>query len=79
MDKSLEIQVKSSDALRKMYETCDELGILRRYSEELGEVEACIHEKWFLFYVDKSVLEDERSLDEVFEDMERLVDSYWRE
>lgn len=79
MDKSLEIAVKSSQALREMYETCDELGILRRYSEGLGEVEVCIHNKWFLFYVDKRVLDDERALDEAFEDAERVADSYWRQ
>ena len=73
MDKSLEVEVSSTDALRKLYETCDELGILRRYSEELAEVEVCIHDKWFLFYVDK------RALDEAFEDAERVADSYWRQ
>ena len=79
MDKSLEVEVSSTDALRKLYETCDELGILRRYSEELAEVEVCIHDKWFLFYVDKRALGDERALDEAFEDAERVADSYWRQ
>jgi hypothetical protein len=79
MDRSLEVEVRSTDTLRKLYETCDELGILRRYSEELAEVEVCIHDKWFLFYVDKRILDEERALDEAFEDAERVAERYWRQ
>lgn len=79
MDKSLEVEVSSTDALRKLYETCDELGILRRYSEELAEVEVCIHDKWFLFYVDKRILEEERADQEAFDDAQQIAEMYWRQ
>ena len=79
MEKSLEVEVSSTDVLRKLYEACDELGILRRYSEELSEVEVCIHDKWLLFYVNKRALDDERALDQAFEDAQQIAESYWRQ
>ena len=79
MDKSLEVEVNSTDTLRKLYELSDELGILRRYSEGLAEVEVCIHDKWILFYVDKRILDEERADQEAFDDAQRLAETYWRQ
>lgn len=79
MDKSLEIEVKSVDVLRDMFDLFEELGLMHRYSRDMGELEVRIHDKWLLFYVSKRVLDDERALDEAFEDAERVADSYWRQ
>jgi hypothetical protein len=79
MDKVLEVQVKSTDTLRKLYETCDELGILRRYSEELAEVEVCIHDKWVLFYVDRATLQQDQQDAYWQDDAERVAEGYWKD
>jgi hypothetical protein len=78
-DRSLEVEVNSSDIVRKLYELFDEMGLTHRFSEESGEVEVAIHGVWLLFYVNKRVLEDERKLDEAFDDAQRLAENYWRQ
>ena len=78
-DRSLEVKIDSSDTLRKVYELFDELGLAKRYSEELGEVEASIHGEWLLFYVDRRVLDQERAEDRWFEDAQQIAERYWRQ
>ena len=78
-DRSLEVQIASRDTLVRLYELFDELGLTHRYSEERAEVEVSIHGVWLLFYLDRRVMEDERALDEAFEDAERVAETYWRQ
>lgn len=79
MDKSLEVEIKSRDTLEKLYELFDELGFSHKYSEERAEVEVSLHGHWLLFYLDRRVLQDEATLDEAFEDAERIAETYWRQ
>ena len=78
-DRSLEVEVRSRDTLEKLYELFDELGFTHAYSEERAEVEVSLHGHWLLFYLDRRVLQDEATLDEAFEDAERIAETYWRQ
>ena len=78
-DRSLEVEVRSRDTLEKLYELFDELGFTHVYSEERAEVEVSLHGPWLLFYLDRRVLQDEATLDQAFEDAERIAETYWRQ
>jgi hypothetical protein len=78
-DRSLEVEVRSRDTLEKLYELFDELGFTHTYSEERAEVEVSLHGHWLLFYLDRRVLHDEATLDQAFEDAERIAETYWRQ
>lgn len=75
----MEIEVKSSEVLRRLFMALDDLGFAHRYSEDLGEFDIKIGDKWFTFYVDKRVLDEERAHDEAFEDAARVAEYYWRQ
>jgi len=75
----MEIEVKSSEVLRQLFMSFDDFGFAHRYSEDLGEFDIKVGDKWFTFYVNKRVLDEERAHDEAFEDAARVADYYWRQ
>lgn len=78
-DRSLECEISSSETLRNMYELFDELGHAKRYSEELGELEICIHGEWLLFFVAEKALKDEQEYERWAKDAELVAEGYWRQ
>lgn len=79
MQKITNIEVPDSDVLRKLFEAFDELGFAHRFSEELGEFDVNIGGEWFMFYVNKRAMDDERAEREAFEDAQRVAEYYWRQ
>jgi len=78
-DRSFECEVGSSETLYKMYELFDELGYARRYSEEMGELEICVHGHWILFMVSERAFKDEKEYKRWAEDAELVAEGLWRQ
>jgi len=74
-----EVKVMSSEQLYNLYKAFDDLGFAHRYSEELGEFDIKMGEKWFTFYVDHDVLKDEQEDQRWAADAEMVADYYWRQ
>lgn len=79
MQKITNIELPSTEVLTKLFWAFDELGFTHRYSLELGEFDVKIGEQWFMFYVDRRALDEERAHDEAFEDAQRVAEYYWRQ
>lgn len=73
------IMVQSSEQLDKLYDAFEDLGLVHRYSAELGEFDVKTGDTWITFYVDHRVLDEERAEDEAFADAQRVADTYWRQ
>ena len=78
-DRSLEVEVQSSDTVRKLYELFDEMGLTHRFSEEMGEIEVAINGTWLMFYVNKRALEEDALLEAAFDDAQMIAEGHWRE
>ena len=87
------IMVQSSKVLSDLYEAFDQLGLVHRYSDELGEFDVNLNarkqldarhkivpeDNWVMFYVDPNVLAEERAEDSWAEDAYAVADGYWRQ
>lgn len=73
------IKVQSSDVLTRLYEVFDELGMVHRFSEELGEFEVKSGDTWFSFFVDPDVLREEREEQDWLESSYREAEMFWNE
>lgn len=79
MQKIINIEVPSSDSLRKLFEAFDDLGFAHRFTEELGEFDVNMGGEWFMFYVNRDVLKDEQEDQRWAADAEAVAEYYWRQ
>lgn len=73
------IMVQSSDVLRKLLEAFEELGMVHRFSEELGEFDVKLNDTWVCFYVDPQAMQEERDAEAWAQDAYAVADGYWRQ
>lgn len=73
------IMVQSSEALNKLYDAFEDLGLVHRYSEELGEFDVKTGDTWVCFYVDPLVLQEEHDAEAWAQDAYAVADTYWRQ
>lgn len=73
------VKVQSTEALVKLYEAFDDLGLVHRYSEPLGEFDVKTGDTWVCFYVDPIARKEEREDQAWADDAYAVADSYWRQ
>jgi uncharacterized protein YutD len=71
--------VQSSAQLEKLFNAFDDMGFAHRYSEELGEFDIKIGNRWVLFQVDAQVMEEERDSERWAADAYAVAETYWRQ
>jgi len=71
--------VQSSAQLAKLFNAFDDMGFAHRYSEELGEFDIKIGNRWVLFQVDPQVMEEERDSERWAADAYAVAETYWRQ
>lgn len=77
--KSVDVKVQSREVLERLYEVFDELGMVHRYSAELGEIDVKIENDWLNFYLDPDVMKDEQEDQRWADDATMVADYYWRQ
>lgn len=77
--KSVDVKVQSREVLERLYEVFDELGMVHRYSAELGEIDVKIQDDWLNFYLDPDVMKDEQEDQRWADDATMVADYYWRQ
>lgn len=78
-DETLECEVDSSEQLARLYSLFDNLGLAKRYSEEMGELEIAVHGEWAMFFVSERQLRDEAEYRRWADDADRVAEGYWRQ
>ena len=73
------VKVQSTEVLRRLYDAFEDLGMVHRYSEELGEFDINSGGNWMTFYVDPKVLKEEEEDRRWAEDADAVADYYWRQ